>query len=270
MSETTSPDLLKKLESRRFQVTNESGETLRRFRDELKEFMEQHPEIVGSTVYGSHTKGKARGENDPDGKSDIDSFIFIDEDKVDDINPESDSGISTIDSPNWKTVNDGVGQEFKDLFAEAGSYSEEQMKGMSVRLISKSRIDNDIDEMYSYLQKMDDFENGLSERPSFNERPMENDIGRLFQFQLGKGLDSYRAYILDELKQKGDLGDKIWEVFIFEDTLSTESQRLVKALAADATDYDKGYIKVRKSLFPHSVDEAVKYYHTEKIEPKYK
>lgn len=139
------------------------------------------------------------------------------------------------------------------------------MKDMKIRLISKTRIDNDIKQMYAYLKKMNDFEKGKGERPSFTERPMDNDIGKLFSLQLGKGLDPYRAYILNELKQKGDIGDKIWETFIYEETLSMESAKLTSGINNESVEFGKK----RASLLPHNIDDAIAYYHTEEIKPKY-
>ena len=60
---------------------------------------------------------------------------------------------------------------------------------------------------------------------------------------------------INELKQKGDLGDQIWETFIYQETLSTENGKLIRGMNDEAIDFGKK----RESLVPHTIDDAIKY-----------
>lgn len=255
---------IQRLESSRFQVSEQSGEVLHQFRRELQKFVAAHPEIVGTAVYGSHVKGTARQESDPKGKSDVDAFVFIDED-VANLPPEPGLGVSdTEKSLNWGKMNGEVGGPFKEIFSKVANYDATAMKDIRFRLLSKGKIDTDLDAMANYLEKVRMSENGQGERPSLDERPVA-DIARMFHLQLGQGLDEYRAYVLAKLKEKGVLGDQVWETFFYEDTLAQENAKLVKGMGQDAADFQEA----RSKLFPHSIDEAASYFNLTETTPKY-
>jgi len=264
MSEQTDPNL-DKLEAHRFQVPEHSADVLHQFRTEVRAFISDHPEIVGVTVYGSQVKGTARETGDPNGKSDVDAFIFIDEDLAS-LPSEANTGVSTTaESDNWQQVNEKIGKPFRDIFSKNAGYTEQQMKDVRVRLLSQNRIDNDINAMSHYLTALIKSENGQGERLPLDQRPM-SDVARLFHLQLGKNLDVYRSYVLHELKQFGEIGDKIWEEFFYQDNLSQENGKLVKGMGEDAIQFQEK----RKKLYPHTVDQAIQYFQLGEVEPKYK
>jgi predicted nucleotidyltransferase len=250
--------LLKKLETHRFQIPTGSAETLAKFRDELKEFMKDHPEIIGATVYGSQVKGTAR----PD--SDVDTFLFVDEEKIG-LPLESGKGVDDRESDIATHIDTTISRPFKSLWAKSSGLNEEDMKDVRFRILSQSRIDHDLQTMESYLEKMDKFNKNEGDRPSLDQRPIAPAVGRLFQLQLGRGLDTYRAYVLKSLEKKGELGDKIWETFFYQDILAEESGKLTRGTSDPVVEFHNK----RKDLYPHSVSEAMQYYHLDSIKPRY-
>lgn len=255
---------LSKLEKHRFQVPEHSAKTLRHFENELRSFTMQHPEIVGVTVFGSQVKGTARAEGDPKGKSDIDAFIFVDE-TIAGLSDEVLSGVSTTkDSPNWRQMHYEVERPFITLFAKAANYSESDLKDVRLRLLSQSRIDHDLQGMQTFLTDLTKYEAGTGTRPNFDQRP-DSDLARIFHIQLGNQLNEYRSYVLHSLKRLGPIGDQIWERFFYRETLSFENGKLVKGMSDEAVQF----IEKRNALYPHTVDQAIEYFHLQNVPAKY-
>lgn len=263
MNEQTDTNL-KKLETHRFQVPEHSAEALKQFREEMAKFIEEHPEVVGVTIYGSHLKGTARAETDPDGKSDIDCFVFVDEENRG-LPVEADVKVSSTEtSQNWLDMYGSIGQPFKDIYSKVSGFSNQEMKDIRFRLLSKARIDNEINAMVEYENQVVRSENGEGERPPIQDWPKQ-DLGRLFNLQLGKNLDEYRSYILLELQKLGSLGDTIWEKYIYKNVLAEENNKLIRG----TTDEAIAFYEKRSQLFPQTVNDAIKYFKVDSVEPKY-
>lgn len=262
MNEVT-PDV-EALRKHRFRLTHESAHLLNLARTSFQEYISQHPEIVGITVYGSQVKGRARSENHPEGKSDIDGYFFIDEDLA---GLEPDDQVHRLSSDNSRnriTMAETTGKNFHAHLAAALGYSSDELKDFRLKLVSKEIIDTEIMAMRRYLEEIEASEQGQGPRPAFETRP-QSDMTTMFHLQIGKNLDPYRKYVLNALQNMGSIGDRIWEDFFYQTELSRESGKLVKGISDEAIQFSID----RTALFPHTVDDAIKYFQLDNTQPKY-
>lgn len=277
MNENTKFPIDNYLSNHRFKLNAESKDTLSKFRDELKKHMSEHPEIVGVTVYGSQLKGRARGENDENGRSDIDSFIFVDEDKCPYLNQkELDKGVADTTGNNYRIVSsgDGAAGKLKKIIQDEFNYDDLGMKDMRVRLISEARINNDLDVLIEHVRKIIAAEKSVDESdsyPDLNDRVFDAaELGKLFHLQLGRGLDVYRKKILDKLKSLGDIGDKIWKDYILEQ-ITFESGNITPSISdlnlQNKKNEREEYIEQttefhnrRDQIYPKTVQKAIEYF----------
>lgn len=255
-----SEDMAEYLETHRFGFTGNGSEKLQLLRSELKEFIIQHPELVGLTVFGSHTKGLEK----PD--SDIDMFLFVDEDKAEYLtNKPHTLSLSSIDDNNWTKANMKVCQPFRKGLRTIFGFDDTQLRDVRMRLISKQRIDNELALFEQYERKVFESETTGSPRPDFSDLPEAADIARMFHLQLGKGLDSYRAYILNRLETMGVIGDRVWEKFFFSQNLDEESGKIWHKGWGDSTRFQTN----RRKLYPHTVKKAIEYFSLSDTAPAY-
>lgn len=246
MSEEVPTQTLKRLETHRFLVDENSSQVLERFRTELEKFKAIHPEIIGATVFGSHTKGTARTEEHKKGKSDIDAFIFVDEDKMTNHEISKDVGVSGMDATTKKLFEE-ITVPFRQIIADTEQIDIKELKDIRLRILSKERIDHDL--------AMMDFH---GDWPS-------SELMRIFQLQIGRDLDPYRSYVLSKLKGMGKLGNKIWEEGALDAILYSENANLMKGFTDEKIEFQEK----REQLYPQTIDDAIKYFHLENVQPKY-
>lgn len=237
---------LKKLETHRFRIDDSSSRVLERFRAELEKFKSIHSEIIGATIFGSHTKGTARTEDHIDGKSDIDSFIFVDEAKTNLPEKIEMVGVSGVDANN-KYLIEVLTMPFREIIAQTENVEIRILKDIRLRLLSKARIDQEL------IQMEDDYSWTAS------------DLMRIFQLQIGHDLNPYRAYVLSELKKRGDKGEEIWKERALDAVLYSENANLMKGFTDEKIEFQEK----REQLYPQTIDDAVKYFHLENVQPKY-
>lgn len=243
-----SPNGSLSLETHRFRVNENSRNVLSRYRSLIERVREKNPGIVGTVVYGSHVVGKSR-EN-----SDIDSYIFVDENEVG-LSETLGKRIKPDESDaNWKTVDDDLGEKVRKQVREEFGLTLEETKDIRFRLLSKERIDNELDSLIEWKMSWMKYKAEGGERPSFDSPP-EN-FRLLFHMQLGNGLNKYRAYVLKKLQGAGDVCEEVWNGAI----------SMVGFMERGKVSKD---VQEKDFVFPGSLDEAIKVFGLENTEPAY-
>ena len=191
------------LESHRFRINEAASKKLAILRKDFTEFALNNPEVVGLTLFGSHTKGLARED------SDVDGYLFVNSDKADEnLAREKQARVYPLEEDKaWEAAQQNIGLKFREQEQRSLGLTPEKAKEMRLRLISKKRIDTELTNVIDYGRKMVDYNSGKGSVPDY---PKKIAIDQLFHLQIGKGLDGYRRYILDRLQQEGDAGEKGW------------------------------------------------------------
>lgn len=224
----------------RFRLNEISRIKLGGYRLLYEKFSLENPSIVGTTIFGSQVVGRARSD------SDIDSYLFIDEDIWNPNgvkNPDARVAIEDNDK-DWFEAMTTLGYNFRNLVGEKLGLTEVQRIEIRTRLLSKVRIDNEINALMGYTKKRHNFSSVVYPNIS---------IDKLFHLQLGRGLDGYRAYILGVLKQEGALGELVWQQMM--ETVEMMERRL--------------QVSRDPKIFPQTVDQAFKKFRLEHTKPKY-
>lgn len=225
---------LKSLEIHRYRINELSSEKLKSFRDEIELMKQEHPELVGATIYGSHVTGQSKES------SDIDAFVFVDTDMaglssqetevagfdLDDNDLVSQQLIREIQEPLYRRIKESMG------------FTDEDLADISVVPISKKRIDN-----------------LLKERLTRTER-RGGDLDDLFHLQLGNGLDPYRSYVLRYLEGFGASGDQV-------------CRELMMAAGFMEGRIPRGINREPVRIQPQTVADAIKTYGLESVRPRY-
>lgn len=251
------PDLLSDDDSRpfdtdlnhsRFRINPESRNLLLKFKEELSSIKDKHPEIISAVFFGSHVVSQANKN------SDVDSIIFIDETKVKGIQPIS-SGRVTPDS------NDSNYQFYRQTFdsireslSQNLELAPEKTEDVSFCLISKARIDNELNGLVQYLRDSNAYE---KKHDRVNPEDYHHSLDFLFLIQAGRDLDPYRAYILRKLEQESDVAEQAWKE-ISSGLYFWERKRIGHLV----DEYDK-------NLWPQSINQAIKIFGLEHTPPAF-
>lgn len=251
-------EIYRPLESHRFRLNEHSKKILNGLRNELQEIQSVHPEVIGATVYGSQVKGIARGSEDPLGQSDIDCYIFVDGESIG-IQDNGDEGTYPKEGDeSWDRVNDSLGSEIRGRVERRFGLFDSTSKDMRVRILTKARVDNDIDRALAHEQAIIDADANNTARPRLSEtRP--HDLDKLFHLQLGHGLDAHRKYILERLKRSGAAGEAVWKDCASSIDLM-ESGKLPKEV---------GIQRGMNNLYPRDIEGALRMYHLTDVDPRY-
>jgi len=211
---------------RRFTLATETSARTRldNFRDGVKNFQKQNPEVLGATVYGSMIKGEQAKET-----SDVDAFLYIDKE----ILPEGEKGKSE----------DIVGSEYRNNFLKSLNISEEEASkyygDLRLKLLDGQVLDNDINDRIKYDNQMKAHKKMLEEKYTYEatdeekerllsqEPQFKNDfaISGMFHARVGSGIEKYRRLFLDKINTLPDkeIAEKIWNDIYFD--LKTYEQR---------------------------------------------
>lgn len=195
------------LESHRFRINETASKKLGILRKDFTEFALNNPEVVGLTLFGSQIKGLARED------SDIDGYLFVNSDKADEnLSEEKQGRVYPLEKDElWEKAQQNIGLKFREQEQRNLGLTPEDVKEIRLRLISKKRIDTELMDVIDYGKKMVDYKSGKGTVPDY---PKEIAIDQLFHLQIGKGLDGYRKYILERLRQEGEAGEKGWGILI--------------------------------------------------------
>ena len=209
--------------------------------DVLRELPKRFPEIVGTVLFGSQTRGRAHKD------SDYDAYVFIDADFVVEHNPSFGGDVPLI--PIREDVNLMQGQKIigatslRNIF---GTNIKEQYKlAISLQIlqavpelelakveqgiipvpISIKLIDSELERLIEYYStEHEEILPVIANQTVFGEEARQTppnalllpsyDICSMFHLQVGHGLYSYRNHIIDRLIEAGPIGEKIWRHII--------------------------------------------------------
>lgn len=202
--------------ARRFELATESvaRSRLDGFRDTVKKFQKQHPEVLGATIFGSMIRGdKAKAS------SDVDAFLYVDADTL----PSKDR------TQEAKTLED---QYHSGLLKELGVSGEEAKKlygDLIPKLLSSEILDqnikNNVEDENEYLafrekrREVDTSTMSQEEKDKFyaeepeKKRAIDNfEIGGMFHARVGSGVEKYRKMFLEKLIALPDrkMAERIW------------------------------------------------------------
>lgn len=179
------------------------------FRDKVKEFQKDYPEVLGATVYGSMIKGDQANEN-----SDIDAFLYIDAEAISD--EDKLQNLST--------------KEYRSNFLKALNLSEEEeskyYRDLRFRMLSNEVLDDYINKYIEYEEQRKVYKKIIEEKYSHempNEerndllpekpfKPIDFGISGIFHARVGSGIEKYRRLLLEKIIAIPDveIAKKIW------------------------------------------------------------
>ena len=203
-------------------------ERLRALQATILEARQDYPEIAGATVFGSTVKGRVKP------KSDIDGFIFIDEDVATAAGRPHRLFMYAGNQPEVWIDETKSDQPYKDLILR-GLWNRlrlqpDHIDGFTVLPISSAVV------QVSVVDAVEEKRKGETDVVNSN-------IRGLFHFGiLNRPLDRFRAQVVNDLRQHGDTGEEVWG-----------------ELVDDVLLYEKGR-KGQDVYFPRNLDEATRVY----------
>lgn len=215
------------------------------FRDGVKKYQGERPEVLGATVYGSMIKGEQAKEN-----SDVDAFLYIDKDVIPETGKRKD--LDVLES------------EYRSDFLKKLGVSEDEAKKyygdlrtqildnevLSTEIASRVEYENEQREHKEMLNRKYSFaspeeqERLLSQEPAF--RQISFPISGMFHAKIGKGIEKYRRLFLEKIN---DLQDKSAAESIWNDVYS---QLKTLESRSDPT---------KEIKMPATLEEAIRTYH---------
>lgn len=196
----------KKRERRYEPPTNEiARQRLDTFRESVKQFQKERPEILGATLYGSMMKGSQARE-----ESDIDAFMYIDGELLKDKN---------VDTEKYRTT-------FLENFGGKDSGEREYFEDLRLKELSSEIIDKEIEDQISHYKEYKNYKNTLDEKYAeattekdketlLKQEPFRNfdfAISGMFHPRIGTGIEKYRKVFLEKMRSISDreIAEKIW------------------------------------------------------------
>lgn len=211
---------------RRFTLATETSARTRldNFRDGVKDFQKQNPEVLGATVFGSMIKGEQAKET-----SDVDAFLYIDKETL-------------LEGENGKSE-DVVESEYRNNFLKSLNIPADEASkyygDLRPKLLDSEILDNDINTRIKYDNQMKEYKKMLEEKYTYGasdeekekllsqEPQFKNDfaISGMFHARVGSGIEKYRHLFLDKVSELSDkeMAEKIWNDVYFD--LKTYEQR---------------------------------------------
>lgn len=181
-------------------------------------------------MYGSTVKGTLQED------SDVDGTWFRTVGTTDTVNTTIE--VSPIDAVLIRTrfdlnTQNNLELKVRTLMAERIHIPAEELPHLRVLPISESIIDEQIQhalpwakamqaykERHNLINKYLDENSGLDWRDAPEHIPppdlasVGSNIAAMFHLQIGKGIEPYRKYVIDQLMSQGDLGEIIWNDII--------------------------------------------------------
>lgn len=221
--------------SKRFSLSKEefAKERIARIKSSVELLQQKYSEVLSFCMYGSMVKGTAHQE------SDIDGFLFIDTDKINDFNESKDTESQTFKDRKAISAtlfNMEVEKRYKDELKEALktnlNLSGEQVKHVLVRPINEKIIDSHVAD----LEEAIEHESNILPLASTN-------LSAMFHLDVGGGIKKYRHYLLDKLNNMGAKGERVWREII------GSTEEIEQNLSRDT-----------EKRYPRSLPEALKKY----------
>lgn len=159
----------------------ELRERIKALREVVEGLRTKYPEIIGITLFGSHTKGYANE------KSDIDACIYLDEEKVRIASHTMNHEEKVFDSPHFLQIQ----EEISSGISHAGL--KQQSGGIIIYLISKDKL---VERCH---------------KGSFSINTI-----RLFHLAAGKGIYEYREIVISTLENMVEDGERMWKNLMHE------------------------------------------------------
>ncbi len=232
---------------RRFLPATESSAKARldHFRNGIKSFQKEHPEVLGATVYGSMIKGEQAKES-----SDVDAFLYIDKE--------------TLPIENNNKNDEVIESEYRENFLKSLNVTAEESSryygDLRSKLLDNQVLDNDINTRIEYDNKMKAYKKKMEEKYTYETPEEEKNkllsqeprftsdfaISGMFHARVGSGIEKYRRLFLEKVRALPDneMTEKIWKDVYFD--LKTYEQR------ADPN---------KKIDIPETFNEALRVYH---------
>lgn len=197
---------------RRFMPATESfaKTRLNLFRNGVKDFQKEHPEVLGATVYGSMIKGDQARET-----SDVDAFLYIDaENMPDKTNLQEPEKVEEEYRSNLLNRLNVSGDEYK------------YYKDLRSKLLSNEILENEINSRIEYGHQYNEYrqmlyekygdasdeekEKLLSQEPQ--TRLIDFSVAGMFHAKVGTGIEKYRRLFLNKVNKLEDkqMAEAIW------------------------------------------------------------
>lgn len=206
---------------KRFALNREpfAKERLATVRSEITKLKETYPEAVGFTMFGSMVRGRATEA------SDIDGYIFVDAEIAQQRHPDDvifeDLNGETRLVPSMEA---GYAQGLRAALESQHGFTPEQSQEIRVLPISKQLIDQELEALTQNIQAYEEYRNAQQaywdsgmqgEAPQAPETPLvPTNLYGLFHLEVGQGLKPMREHLIQNLQQKGEIGQKVWEEII--------------------------------------------------------
>lgn len=236
--------------AKRFELATDpvARERIDFFRDAIKAFQHEHPEVLGATVFGSMIKGDRAGAT-----SDVDAFLYIDGEAI----PEE------MQNENTKDIEDRYRSDLLQKMGVSSAEARSLYGDLFPKLLSTEVVNRNIQANVVYERARAEKTRILMETdtsdmtPEQKEQlydPPENaptddfEIGGMFHARVGSGIEKYRKLYLEKLAQLPDkeLAESIW---------SGVYAQLETMEAGD-----------KKRRVPRTLEDALKTYHPELYE----
>ncbi len=218
------------------------------FRNTVKGFQKEHPEALGATVYGSMIKGEQANID-----SDIDAFIYIDEEKI----PKD------IWIDNSQLLESLYLSKFKNKLNLSEDDFEKYYHDLRTKVLSDEILENSIDYFIEFEKMHEEYKKMVESKYNSEMSDEEKNslikkepkiahigpaIAGMFHARVGTGIEKYRHLFLEKINALPDknMAEKIWKSVHFD--LKTFENR---------SDVNKT-IKI-----PETLDEALKVYHSD-------
>lgn len=227
---STEPQTEKRFSLSRENFAQERIDAVKNAVDKIKQ---ERPEVLSLTLYGSMVRDTPKQE------SDIDGWLFVDADQVAALHP----GEAVVEKmPKTETIvfpleiASSYAQELRDKIGSVVDLSEEQLKHLRVTPIDKSIIDIEVERIIEGQRQVDEYKEQAKQRSQLMETDFNTylnlprvdypnyygpnaNLYEMFHLAVGKGIEKYRTYLIEELSQKGEAGEVAWQSIIS----STES-----------------------------------------------
>lgn len=204
------------LESNRFKLSREPEqmEKIKKIREIANEAEVNHPEFVSFQIFGSLIKGYAKNE------SDIDIYLIVDEDKIEREENDQDQDAREIAKEKYLKCKNLL-NHVKGKMMVNMDLSEEQVKDVSLKIISENRI-----------------------KESLTQAPWT--LYFLFYPSVGTTkIRYYRKIVFNELKNHGERGERMW-------------QSIMDRLALTERGAGLGGVGKNRKLYPQTLEDGEK------------
>jgi len=235
---------------KRYKLSNQefAKERITVIKEEVRALRASHPEVLSFCMFGSMATGTVKPE------SDIDGYLFVDAAKAAaarNLNPAAIVETQKSEETGTPTTyfTEAVAAEYllplKEALKAKLSLSDEQVRHIRSRPISREIIDQQIESCLEQMRELERYKLAIAEfelndpfdKPGYTEEEIQaywasrpkhpplpdvgTNLSAMFHLDIGGGIGEYRQYLLERLEQMGEIGERVWQVVI-EDTEQME------------------------------------------------